>query len=71
MAHTAVVRYAADGQPPLVEGKWGPAGVYLHPAGVSAYGSGHTFYRSRRDGHLLAGLGGRPPTTAGGPDDAD
>ena len=54
--HTAVVRYVAEGQPVLVEGKWGPLGVYLHPADKSTYGTDYTFYRSERPGHLIAGL---------------
>jgi hypothetical protein len=55
--HTAVVRYVSEGQPVLVEGKWGPLGVYLHPADKSTYGPDYTFYRSQRTGHLLAGIG--------------
>ena len=58
VTHTALVRYVAEGQPVLVEGKWGALGVYLHPADKSPYGTEYTFYRSSRRGHLLAGLGG-------------
>src|SRR5205823_6519115 len=36
--HSAVVRYVTPGQPVLVEGKWGWAGVFLHPAGGTEYG---------------------------------
>ena len=58
VAHTAVVRYVSEGQPVMVEGKWGTLGVYLHPADKSFYGTEYTFYRSARSGHLLVGLGG-------------
>ncbi len=59
IAHTAVVRYVTEGQPVLVEGKWGVMGVFLHPADKSCYGSDYAFYRSARQGHLLVGVGGR------------
>ena len=54
--HTAVVRYVADGQPAMVEGKWGWMGVFQHTASDSRWGQHFTFYRSPRPGHLLAGL---------------
>ena len=60
VAHTALVRYVTEGQPVLVEGKWGVLGVYLHPADKSFYGTEYTFHRSARSGHLLVGLGGSP-----------
>jgi len=60
ISHTAVVRYVSEGQPVLVESKWGSMGVFLHPADKSCYGTEYTFYRSNRQGHLLAGLGGSP-----------
>ena len=60
--HTAVVRYVTDGQPVLVEGKWGCTGVYLHDATKSIYGSEFTYYRSPRNGHVLAGLENGSPT---------
>ena len=60
IAHSAVVRYVTEGQPVLVEGKWGTMGVFLHPADKSCYGTEYTFYRSARAGHLLVGLGGSP-----------
>jgi hypothetical protein len=56
ISHTGVVRAVVDGMPPLVEGKWGWMGVFLHPAGDSMYGTNYKFYRSHREGHLLAGL---------------
>lgn len=64
VAHTAVVRYVAEGQPVLVEGKWGAMGVFLHPADKSFYGTDYKFYRSARSGHLLVGLGGSPAPAA-------
>jgi hypothetical protein len=60
IAHTAIVRYVAEGQPVLVEGKWGTMGVFLHMADKSVYGTDYTFYRSARTGHLLVGIGGSP-----------
>src|SRR5207245_249118 len=48
--HTALVRYVTEGQPVLVEGKWGSLGVFLHPADKSPYGPDYTFYRSARHG---------------------
>jgi len=56
--HTAVVRYVAEGQPVMVEGKWGDLGVFLHAIEKSVYGTDYTFHRSARVGHLLAGAGG-------------
>ena len=58
--HTAVVRTGAGTDPVLIEGKWGWLGVFLHPPEASWYGRDYTYYRSRRTGHLLAGLGGHP-----------
>ncbi|MCI0700754.1 MAG: CHAP domain-containing protein [Planctomycetia bacterium] len=60
VAHTAIVRYVSEGQPVLVEGKWGTMGVFLHPSDKSCYGTEYTFHRSTRSGHLLVGLGGSP-----------
>jgi len=56
ISHTGVVRAIVEGMEPLVEGKWGWMGVFLHPANDSMYGSNYKFYRSQRQGHLLAGL---------------
>jgi hypothetical protein len=61
ITHTALVRYVTEGQPVLVESKWGNLGVFLHPADKSCYGADYTFHRSGRSGHVLAGIGG--PTT--------
>jgi hypothetical protein len=62
--HSAIVRYVTEGQPILVEGKWGAFGVLLHPAEKSLYGDDYTFYRSSRKGHTLLGLGDVPHSTA-------
>lgn len=61
VAHTALVRYVAESQPVMVEGKWGVMGVFLHPADQSPYGTEYTFHRSTRRGHLLVGVGGVGP----------
>ena len=59
ITHTAVVRYLGD-EAPIVEGKWGWMGVFLHPADQSPYGHHYTYFRSDRPNHLLLGLGGKP-----------
>ncbi len=58
IVHTAIVRYVAPGRPPMVEGKWGRMGVYLHLADESGYGNAYAFYRSHRDGDVLKGING-------------
>lgn len=58
VAHTAVVKYLGD-DAPIVEGKWGWMGVFLHPADQSPYGQSITYYHSDRANHLLVGLGGK------------
>jgi hypothetical protein len=62
LLHTGIVRYVTAGMPVLVEGKWGSLGVFLHPVDKSCYGENYTFFRSPRDGHLLAGLPAVPAT---------
>jgi hypothetical protein len=59
IVHTAIVRYVG-GDVPIVEGKWGWMGVFLHPVDHSCYGQEYTYYRSPREGHLIVGLGGKP-----------
>ncbi len=61
ITHSAVVRYVTEGQPVLIEGKWGAMGVFLHPADKTPYGTDYTFHRSGRRGHLLVGVGGTSP----------
>jgi hypothetical protein len=60
ITHTAVVRAVVDGMPPLVEGKWGWMGVYLHRVGECVYGNDFSYYRSERNGHVIAGLDAIP-----------
>jgi hypothetical protein len=55
--HAAIVRYVTAGQPVLVEGKWGWAGVFVHDVNRSPYGSTFTYYRSSRPSHQLALVG--------------
>ena len=64
VAHTGLVTYVTEGHPVLIEGKWGCTGVYLHAVDKSIYGSNYTYYRSARNGHLLAGLGSQPHVEA-------
>ena len=68
IVHTGVVRYIAEGQPVIVEGKWGCTGVFLHSVARSIYGSSYAYYRSTRTGHLLVGL---DPTGSAIPDASD
>jgi hypothetical protein len=63
IAHTGIVRYVSEGQPVLVESKWGELGVFLHPTDKSPYGTNYTFHRSARAGHLLTGIRGPAAAT--------
>jgi hypothetical protein len=65
ICHTAIVRAIMDDGVPMVEGKWGWMGVFLHRVGDSCYGKNFTYYHSERAGHLLAGL--PAAETRGGP----
>jgi hypothetical protein len=60
ISHTAIVYTALPSRPIMVEGKWGAMGVYLHAIGECAYGNSYTFHRSKREGHVVAGLDGKP-----------
>ncbi len=64
VSHTAIVRSGGIGAPPIVEGKWGWMGVFLHLVDESPYGKSYTFYRSKRKGHLVVGMGGKDPSPA-------
>ena len=66
ISHTAVVRTGDGGSPVFVEGKWGWMGVFLHPVGDSCYGTNYTFYRSHRNGHLLANFSERAANLSSG-----
>ncbi len=68
IVHTGVVRYIAEGQPVIVEGKWGCTGVFLHSVARSIYGASYAYYRSTRTGHLLVGF---DPTGSSIPDASD
>jgi hypothetical protein len=52
--HTGLVRHIGPDGMILVESKWGPLGVYLHPLKSQPYGVSHRFYRSPRVGHVVA-----------------
>jgi hypothetical protein len=52
--HTGLVRHLGPDGMILVESKWGPLGVYLHPLDSQPYGVKHNFYRSPREGHIVA-----------------
>jgi hypothetical protein len=54
VTHTGLVRMVGGDGSVLVESKWGPLGIYLHPVAAQPYGERHTYYRSSREGHLLA-----------------
>ncbi len=51
--HTGVVRFVAGRRFVLVESKWGPFGRYLHVPAAQPYGGHYSYYRSKRNGHLL------------------
>ncbi len=60
IAHTGLVRaYTEDGSA-LIESKFGPMGSYLHGHDIACYEQRFDFYRSSREGHLLAGLDRTP-----------
>ena len=67
ITHTGVVRTGGNGEPVIVESKWGWLGQFLHPPGATCYGRSFTYYRSARAGHVLAGLADRTvPSEAAG-----
>ena len=53
ISHSGLVRLADKKSPILVESKWGPFGVYLHPVEKHPWPGPCKFYRSARSGHLL------------------
>jgi hypothetical protein len=61
--HSALVcGFTAEGQP-LLEGKWGQLGRYVHTVRDHAYmGTTCTFYHTSRGSHLLQGLQGTEAT---------
>jgi hypothetical protein len=63
--HTAVVlSVLADGTV-LVESKWGALGRYVHTISENIYALRWNCYRSRRNGHLLRGVGDQASTSPG------
>jgi hypothetical protein len=52
--HTGLVRMVGQDGLILVESKWGPLGVYLHPIDSQPYGVSRKYYRSPRAGHLVS-----------------
>jgi hypothetical protein len=54
IGHTGLVRLVRGQDCVMVESKWGPLGVYLHPVKAQPYGDRYQFHRSPRDGHLVA-----------------
>lgn len=53
--HTGLVR-VADEWGILIESKWGSRGRYVHAPENQGYSVEYTYYRSERNGHLLAGI---------------
>ena len=54
IAHSGLVRAADKRSTILVESKWGPFGVYLHPVDQQPWPGVCKFFRSPRAGHQLA-----------------
>jgi len=52
--HTGLVRMVGRDGLVLVESKWGPLGVYIHPVDAQPYGTTRDYFRSRRAGHLVS-----------------
>ncbi|MCI0358472.1 MAG: hypothetical protein L0211_08320 [Planctomycetaceae bacterium] len=52
--HTGLVRMVGNDGLVLVESKWGPLGVYLHPVKAQPYGAEYKYFHSRRSGHVVA-----------------
>jgi hypothetical protein len=57
VAHTGRVRLQDGEGLILIESKWGPLGVYLHPLMSQPYGARYTFYHSPRAGHGISVVG--------------
>ena len=52
--HTGLVRLVGSDGVVLIESKWGPMGLYLHPPESQPWGRDYDFYRSSRHGHELS-----------------
>jgi hypothetical protein len=66
ITHSALVRLVREDGAVIVESKWGPLGVYLHPVEIQPYGLRRTYYHSDRSGHLVRVL----PTTSRSADES-
>lgn len=53
VTHSGIIRFLVPNGPVLVESKWGPLGVYLHPVENSPYGSDYSFFHTSRPTHTL------------------
>jgi hypothetical protein len=58
--HSGLVRFVGTDDLVLVESKWGPLGLYLHPPQDQPYGDLFHFYRTSRPGNNEVSLA--PPT---------
>jgi len=54
LTHSGLARRPVPHGPILVESKWGPFGLYLHPPEKQPFSGLCQFYRSPRPGHLLS-----------------
>jgi hypothetical protein len=63
--HSGIVRVSEGAGLVLVESKWSVYGRYLHPPEVQVYSQDFAYYRSPRQGHLLAGLSNAPSLSPG------
>jgi hypothetical protein len=52
--HSGIVRYVNDDGRILIESKWGPFGVFLHPIERQPFSGACRFYRSERIGHAAS-----------------
>jgi hypothetical protein len=64
ITHAGLARRPDPSGPILVESKWGPFGLYLHPPDKQPFSGLCHFYRSPRPGHILS-LVPAMPTVSG------
>jgi len=53
ITHSGIARLPDPRAPILVQSKWGPFGLYLHPPNNQPFSGVCTFYRSPREGHAI------------------
>jgi hypothetical protein len=53
ITHSGIVRIADEQGLVLIESKWGPFGVFLHPPDAQPFSGICQFYRSARSGHVV------------------